>query len=130
MFNIDFTGGTLWSRSGSNDKDPAVKPAYRIQRAQLVRRQKASVLPDVTVESLRLSDDKSLARFNIRTTEVNPDKVKTEILRCLRHDSGAGGLSYQRGQGDTRGRTPAGDTTKAAVSCRRHAVCGGPSNTN
>ena len=78
MFNIDFTGGTLVTIR-LNDNDPAVKPLSESQRAQLVR-QKASVLPDVTVESLRLSDDKSLARFNIRTTEEKPDKVKSEIL--------------------------------------------------
>ena len=68
MFNIDFTGGTLVTIR-LNDNDPSVKPLSESQRAQLVR-QKASVLPDVTVESLRLTDDKSLARFNIRTTEV------------------------------------------------------------
>ena len=33
-----------------------------------------SVLPDVTVESLRMGEDKSLARFNIRTTEQNPEQ--------------------------------------------------------
>ena len=81
MFNIDFTGGTLVTIR-LNDNDPTVKPLSESQRAQLVR-QKASVLPDVTVESLRLTDDKSLARFNIRTTEVNPDKVKTEILKSF-----------------------------------------------
>jgi SecD/SecF fusion protein len=81
MFNIDFTGGTLVTIR-LNDNDPVVKPLTESQRAQLVR-QKASVLPDVTVESLRLTDDKSLARFNIRTTEVNPEKVKTEILRSF-----------------------------------------------
>ena len=65
--------GEPWSRSGLNDNDPACKPLSESQRAQLVR-QKASVLPDVTVESLRLTDDKSLARFNIRTTEVKPEQ--------------------------------------------------------
>ncbi len=81
MFNIDFTGGTLVTIR-LNDNDPAVKPLTESQRAQLVR-QKASVLPDVTVESLRLSDDMRLARFNIRTTEEKPDKVRAAILQSF-----------------------------------------------
>ena len=81
MFNIDFTGGTLVTIR-LNDNDPAVKPLSESQRTQLVR-QKASVLPDVTVESLRLTDDKRLARFNIRTTEEKLDKVKSEILKSF-----------------------------------------------
>ena len=81
MFNIDFTGGTLVTIR-LNDNDPAVKPLSESQRAQLVR-QKASVLPDVTVESLRLTDDKRLARFNIRTTEEKLEKVKTAVLQSF-----------------------------------------------
>ena len=82
MFNIDFTGGTLVTIR-LNDNDPAVKPLSESQRAQLVR-QKASVLPDVTVESLRLTDDKSLARFNIRTTEVKPGEGQERDPQVVR----------------------------------------------
>ena len=56
------------------------KPLTESQRAQLVRA-KASVLPDVTVESLRMGDDKRLARFNIRTTEKDTEQVKQEISK-------------------------------------------------
>ena len=85
MFNIDFTGGTLVTIR-LNENDPAVKPLSESQRAQLVR-QKASVLPDVTVESLRLSDDKSLARFNIRTTEENLGPGQERDPRVVRLDA-------------------------------------------
>ena len=114
MFNIDFTGGTLVTFR-LNDNDPTVKPLSESQRAQLVR-QKASVLPDVTVESLRLSDDKSLARFNIRTTEVNPDKVRTEILRSFGNALARVELSTSEGKPITVAGTPAGDTPKAGSS--------------
>ncbi len=96
MFNIDFTGGTLVTIR-LNDNDPQVKPLSESQRAQLVR-QKAGILPDVTVESLRLTDDKSLARFNIRTTEVNPDKVKTAILQSFGTALARVELNYSEGK--------------------------------
>ena len=81
MFNIDFTGGTLVTIR-LNDNDPTVKDLSESQRAELVRR-KAKDLPDVTVESLRMGDDKKLARFNIRTTDPNLDRVKNEILKAF-----------------------------------------------
>jgi SecD/SecF fusion protein len=80
MFNIDFTGGTLVTIR-LNDSDPEVHNLSESQRAQLVR-QKA-VLPDVTVESLRMGRDKRLARFNIRTTEQDTKKVKAQILEAF-----------------------------------------------
>ena len=81
MFNIDFTGGTLVTIR-LNDNDPTVKDLSESQRAELVRR-KAKDLPDVTVESLRMGNDKKLARFNIRTTDPNLDRVKNEILKAF-----------------------------------------------
>src|SRR5262249_16481790 len=42
-----------------------------------------SVLPDVTVESLRVGDDKRLARFNIRTTEQSPEVAKNKIQEAF-----------------------------------------------
>ena len=81
MFNIDFTGGTLVTIR-LNENDSSVKPLTESQRAQLVR-EKASVLPDVTVESLRVGDDKNLARFNIRTTEQDQAKVKRVVLEAF-----------------------------------------------
>ncbi len=68
MFNIDFTGGTLVTIR-LDEKDPSVQPLSESKRAELVRQRATSVLPDVTVESLRMTGDKSLARFNIRTTD-------------------------------------------------------------
>ena len=84
MYNIDFTGGTLVTIR-LNESDPTVQSLSESRRAEFVR-QKASVLPDVTVESLRLGKDTRLARFNIRTTATdNPDqqekdKVKNKII--------------------------------------------------
>jgi SecD/SecF fusion protein len=78
IFNIDFTGGTLVTIR-LNESDPSVKALSESRRAEFVR-DKAGVLPDVTVESLRVSNDKSLARFNIRTTNQNPEDVKKKIL--------------------------------------------------
>jgi SecD/SecF fusion protein len=78
IFNIDFTGGTLVTIR-LNENEPTVKNLFDSQRAEFVR-EKASVLPDVTVESLRVSADKSLSRFNIRTTDDKPENVKKAIL--------------------------------------------------
>ncbi len=81
MFNIDFTGGTLVTIR-LNENDPAVKALSESRRAEFVR-EKAHQLPDVTVESLRVSNDKSLTRFNIRTTNEKPEDVKQVILKAF-----------------------------------------------
>jgi SecD/SecF fusion protein len=81
MFNIDFTGGTLVTIR-LNENDPSVKALSESRRAEFVR-EKAHDLPDVTVESLRVSADKSLARFNIRTTNANTEEVKQAILKAF-----------------------------------------------
>ena len=81
MYNIDFTGGTLVTIR-LNETDPTVQSLSESQRAEFVR-QKASVLPDVTVESLRVANDKTLTRFNIRTTDQDADQVKNEILKAF-----------------------------------------------
>ncbi len=81
MFNIDFTGGTLVTIR-LNENDPLVKSLSESKRAELVR-DKSSVLPDVTVESLRVGDDVRLARFNIRTTDQDPNQVKNKILEAF-----------------------------------------------
>ncbi|QEH36230.1 bifunctional preprotein translocase subunit SecD/SecF [Aquisphaera giovannonii] len=78
MYNIDFTGGTLVTIR-LNDADPTVQALSESRRAEFVR-EKAGVLPDVTVESLRVTKDASLTRFNIRTTEQKTDEVKAKIL--------------------------------------------------
>ena len=81
MYNIDFTGGTLVTIR-LNEKDPAVKALNESQRASLVR-QKASVLPDVTVESLMVGQDRRRNRFNIRTTDQDLEHVKATILKAF-----------------------------------------------
>ncbi len=81
MFNIDFTGGTLVTIR-LNESDPTVKALSDSRRAEFVR-EKARELPDVTVESLRVSDDTSLTRFNIRTTNDRPEDVKNKILEAF-----------------------------------------------
>jgi SecD/SecF fusion protein len=87
MYNIDFTGGTLVTIR-LNENDPTVQSLSETRRAEFVR-QKAGVLPDVTVESLRVGSDTSLSRFNIRTTATDEqttpeaEKVKNRILNAF-----------------------------------------------
>ncbi len=81
MYNIDFTGGTLVTIR-LNEADPTVQSLSESKRAEFVR-SKASVLPDVTVESLRIARDSSLTRFNIRTTEQEATPVKEKILEAF-----------------------------------------------
>ncbi len=79
MLDIDFTGGTLVTIR-LDENDPTVNNLSESKRAEFVRTKATKILPDVTVESLRVADDKSLSRFNIRTTDQSPEHVKTEIL--------------------------------------------------
>jgi SecD/SecF fusion protein len=81
IYNIDFTGGSLVTIR-LNEADPKIAPLSDSQRAAFVRGQ-SSVLPDVTVESLKLGQDKSLTRFNIRTTEDKLPTVKDKILKAF-----------------------------------------------
>lgn len=78
MYNIDFTGGTLVTIRLNPDA-PEVKSLSSSQRSAFVR-QKASSLPDVTVESLSVGGDRNGTRFNIRTTEMNRDLVRDTIV--------------------------------------------------
>ncbi len=82
MLDIDFTGGTLVTIR-LDDKDPTVKNLPESRRPEFVRQKATSVLPDVTIESLRVGNDRSLTRFNIRTTDQNPDNVKKAILEAF-----------------------------------------------
>ena len=77
MLNIDFTGGTLVTIR-LNEEDKAVTALPESERTRFVREK--SQLPDVTVESLKVASDKTLTRFNIRTTNVNIDEVKAKII--------------------------------------------------
>ena len=78
MYNIDFTGGTLVTIR-LNDVDAQVKGRSESDLTSFVR-EKAGQLPDVTVESLKVGNEKTAARFNIRTTEQKIDKVKKVVL--------------------------------------------------
>ncbi len=81
MYNIDFTGGTLVTIR-LNETDKEIAPLSESQRASFVR-DKAKVLQDVTVESLKVSSDKTLSRFNIRTTNEKLVDVKAAILKSF-----------------------------------------------
>ncbi len=81
LLNIDFTGGTLVTIR-LNDQDPAVKALPPNERPAFVR-QKASVLPDVTVESLNVAGEEKGLRFNIRTTEQSEKKVRDDVLNSF-----------------------------------------------
>ncbi|AGA29766.1 protein translocase subunit SecD [Singulisphaera acidiphila] len=81
MYNIDFTGGTLVTIR-LNEQDPDVESLSDSGRSNFVR-DKAGVLPDVTVESLKVGQAKTFNRFNIRTTDQNPNRVKDTILKAF-----------------------------------------------
>ncbi len=81
MYNIDFTGGTLVTIR-LDENDPAIKGLSDSARTTFVR-EKASQLPDVTVESLSVGGDKSGERYNIRTTEQKIEKVKLTVLESF-----------------------------------------------
>lgn len=81
MFNIDFTGGTLVTIR-LNETNREVKALTESSRANFVRT-RASVLPAVTVESLRVGKDQALTRFNIRTTDQSIEGVKNAILKSF-----------------------------------------------
>ena len=123
MFNIDFTGGTLVTIR-LNENDPAVKALSESQRAEFVR-EKASELPDVTVESLRVSNDKSLTRFNIRTTNDKPENVKQAILKAFGPSLARVEMTY--GGARSRSRRPTPPPTRRG---RRHAAVASPAAGN
>ncbi len=114
MFNIDFTGGTLVTIR-LDDSDPSVQSLSESQRAQFVR-QKASGLPDVTVETLRMGEARHLARFNIRTTEQDPERVKREILAAFGTSLVQVKLTYDEGKPIIGPAAPAaGEAAKSAA---------------
>ena len=100
MFNIDFTGGTLVTIR-LNEDDPKVKALSESERAAYVR-QTASVLPAVTVESLKVGEDRSVSRFNIRTTDQSIEHVKTEIVKAFGPALERVEMTVGRGEADPR----------------------------
>lgn len=73
-FNIDFTGGTLVTIA-LDEKNPEVAGKSEGQRLEWVRQQAAearlpdgSPLPNIVVESLAVSGERTATRFNIRTS--------------------------------------------------------------
>src|SRR4051794_11281112 len=81
MYNIDFTGGTLVTIR-LNEAETTVQSLTESRRAEVVR-QKAGVLPDVTLESLPVAKDAALTRVNIRTTEQDTQQVKNKVLEAF-----------------------------------------------
>jgi SecD/SecF fusion protein len=112
MFNIDFTGGTLVTIR-LNQNDPSVKALSESQRAQLVRNKATGVLPDVTVESLRMGGGARLARFNIRTTEKSTERVKKEIVDAFGPALARVEMTYSEGK-PIAPATTEGDASKTA----------------
>ncbi|MFM7130045.1 MAG: protein translocase subunit SecD [bacterium] len=80
MFNIDFTGGTLVTVR-LNEKDAAVAGKSVDQRSAYVRTT-ASVLPDVTIETLNVGGEE-VSRFNIRTSDEDQARVQAEISKAF-----------------------------------------------
>ncbi len=116
MFNIDFTGGSLVTIR-LNEDDPSVKAlsGSESKLAEMVR-EKASALPDVTVESLRVRGDKSLARFNIRTTDQDLERVKQVILDAFASSLARVEMTAQEGKPIA---SVAADTGKTAARAER-----------
>jgi len=112
MFNIDFTGGTLVTIR-LNEDDPGVKTLTESQRAQLVRK-RAGVLPDVTVESLRMGEDKRLALFNMRTTEKDTERVKHEIVAAFGPSLARVEMTYSEGKPIAPAPAATGDQSQTA----------------
>lgn len=83
IYNIDFTGGTLVTIR-LNEEDPEIHALSDSKRTEFVR-SRASVLPDVTIESLRVGEAQKASRFNIRTTDQDPQHVKNEIIESFGH---------------------------------------------
>jgi SecD/SecF fusion protein len=123
MFNIDFTGGTLVTIR-LNENDPKVRELSESDRAEFVR-SKARPLPDVTVESLRMSSDKKSARFNIRTTDQNLDHVKNEILNAFGPSLARVEMSFSEGKPTGDAATATGDVAKAASQPTTGRFAGG-----
>ncbi|MGO9465398.1 MAG: protein translocase subunit SecD [Isosphaeraceae bacterium] len=111
MFNIDFTGGTLVTIR-LNESDPSVQAVAESRRPEFVREKATSVLPDVTVESLRFGDDTKLARFNIRTTDQDPEQVKRKILEAF--GSGLARVEMTASEGKAIPGAPASGETATA----------------
>lgn len=116
MYNIDFTGGTLVTIR-LNEQDPGVKALSESQRANFVRT-KAGELPDVTVESLKVGQDRTLNRFNIRTTEQSPDKVKETILQVFGPALERVVMTYEEAKPIPPASASTAGTGKAAVQDR------------
>ncbi|HZW30860.1 MAG TPA: protein translocase subunit SecF, partial [Isosphaeraceae bacterium] len=121
MFNIDFTGGTLVTIR-LNEDDPSVKTLSESSRAEFVR-EKARQLPDVTVESLRVGNDQRLARFNIRTTDQNPEKVKKVILDAF--GPSLARVEMTASEGQPIASAAAGEAGKAAAATTPIRFAGG-----
>jgi len=119
MYNIDFTGGTLVTIR-LNENDSKVKSLSESRRASFVR-DKASVLPDVTVESLKVGQDRTLTRFNLRTTDQDPNRVKESILKAFGGSLERVVMTYDAGKPITSDATSApapADATKSAIADR------------
>jgi SecD/SecF fusion protein len=117
MYNIDFTGGTLVTIR-LNDTDPEVKSLTESRRAGFVR-ERAAKLPDVTVESLKVGNEQSLTRFNIRTTEKDPNVVKTAIVDAFGPSLQRVQMTYDDGNPISADASPAGAAASKAGAVRR-----------
>jgi SecD/SecF fusion protein len=119
MYNIDFTGGTLVTIR-LNEDDPAVKSLSESRRAAFVR-EKASKLPDVTVESLKVGQDEKLNRFNIRTTDQSIERVKTTILDAFKSSLARVVMTYSEARPNPSAASTT-DKTGRFASGRQYAL--------
>jgi SecD/SecF fusion protein len=83
LFNIDFTGGTLVTIQLDN-ASPEIKNLSEGRRAEYVRNEAGRVLPDATVEMIKVGNQAHGIRFNIRTTDDNVKRVQQKILNAFK----------------------------------------------
>ena len=115
MYNIDFTGGTLVTIR-LNEDDPRGQASSPSRSGPASSAQKAGDLPDVTVESLKVGKDKTLTRFNIRTTEQKPEQVKETILKAFGPTLERVEMTVGDPQADRRRAAPSRPATAAAAA--------------
>ncbi|MBX6312762.1 MAG: protein translocase subunit SecD [Isosphaeraceae bacterium] len=82
LYNIDFTGGTLVTIQ-LDENAPEIKGQSEAARQAYVRQTASRVLPDASVESLNVGEERRGLRFNIRTTAENANKVKQQVLEAF-----------------------------------------------
>ena len=106
MYNIDFTGGTLVTIRLERGR-PGRQDADRVAACGVRPREGRASCPTSRSRACKVGNDKTLTRFNIRTTDDKPDHVKTGILDAFGPSLDAGRDDLRRRPGRSRAAPPA-----------------------